>query len=62
MYSYEIEKILESENYNIPSKMYSRICKESPQITRMKYDAFSNSYEIWTIDDYYWKFNVHSEE
>lgn len=59
MYSYEINKILESQNYNIDSETYTDICNTSPQISRVKYDPYDNKYEIWTSDNYSWKINVY---
>lgn len=62
MYSYEIDKILESHNYNIDSETYIDVCNTSPQITRVKYDPYDNKYEIWTNDNYSWKINVYRKE
>lgn len=62
MYSYEINKTLESQNYNIDSETYMDICNTSPQISRVKYEPYDNKYEIWTNDNYYWKINVYRKE
>ena len=62
MYSSEIEQILKFQYYSIDSKTYTDICNTSPQISRVKYDSFANKYEIWTTDNFYWKFNVYKEE
>lgn len=62
MYSYEIDEILESQNYNIDSESYINICNTSPQISRVKYDPYDNKYEIWTSDNYSWKINVYRKE
>jgi len=62
MYSYEIVKTLESQNYNIDSETYMDICNTSPQISRVKYDPYDNKYEIWTNDNFYWKFNIYRKE
>lgn len=59
MYSYEINQTLESQDYNLDSETYINICHTSPQISRVKCDPYSNSFEIWTNDDNYWKFSVH---
>lgn len=59
MYSYEIVHLLESQNYKIDSDTYTSICHTSPQITRVKYNAYGNYFEIWTDDNNYWKFNVY---
>lgn len=59
MYSYEIDKTLKFRNYNIDSETYIDMCSTSTQISRVKYDPYDNKYEIWTNDNYYWKFNVY---
>lgn len=59
MYSCEIDKTLKSHNYNIDSETYIDMCSTSTQISRVKYDPYDNKYEIWTNDNYYWKFNVY---
>lgn len=59
MYSHEIDQTLKSENYNIRSDTYLRICDSSPQITHIKYDPYSDSFELWSTDNYYWKINVY---
>lgn len=62
MYSYEIDQIIKSQNYNIDSESYINICNTSPQIARVKYNPYDNKYEIWTTDNYYWKINVYRKE
>ena len=62
MYSYEIDQILKSQNYNIDSETYIDICNTSPQISRVKYNPYDNKYEIWTSDNYSWKINVYRKE
>lgn len=59
MYSYEITQTLESQDYNLDSGTYINICHTSPQISRVKYDPYSNSFEVWTNDNSYWRFSVH---
>ena len=59
MYSYEIDNIIKNKQNNIDSNTYSNICKHSPQINHIKYSSFTNSYEIWTEDGYYWNFTVY---
>ena len=57
MYSWEISQILEQNNYNVTVDVYNEICKSS-QISRVKYEPFGDYFEIWTKDNYYWKFQV----
>ena len=50
---------MRSTNYNIDSKIYSKITTESSQVDHVKYSPYGNYFEIWTTDNYYWKFNVY---
>ncbi len=59
MYPWEISKILENNNYNIDSQIYLHICKSSPQISHIKYDPYSNNFEMWDKENNYWKFTVY---
>lgn len=59
MYSHEIEKLLKIRNYLISSQEYLNIMKTSPQINAVKYNPYSNDFETWTNDNYYWKYKVY---
>lgn len=59
MYSWEINQFLEHRNYNIDSEDYLKICNSSNQISKIKYEPFGDYFEIWTNDNYYWKFSVY---
>ena len=58
MYSYEIDQVIKSQNYNMDSKTYLHICKSSSQIVHVKYEPFENNFNIWTNDNYHWTFKV----
>ena len=58
MYSYEIDQVIKSQNYNIASKTYINICNTIPQISQIIYTSFENMFEFWTSDKYYWKFKT----
>ena len=58
MYSYEIDQVIKSQNYNMYSKTYLHICKSSSQIVHVKYEPFENNFNIWTNDNYHWTFKV----
>ena len=47
MYSVEIQKVLEENNYNIDSETYIDICQNSPQICHVKYDAFQFYFKVF---------------
>lgn len=59
MYSYEIDNILKEKNYDLESTLYGEICKNSPQICRVTFNAFENNFSISTDDNWHWTFNVH---
>ena len=60
MYSWEINQLLERNNFFISEKDYKRIsnAKDNPQIIEVKYDAFSDLFSISTSDGYFWSFSV----
>ena len=59
MYSHEIDNVLKEKNYVIESNLYDEICKNSPQISRVTFNAFSNNFSISTDDNWHWTFNVY---
>ena len=60
LYSWEIEKLLQMRNYLIEVQEYIEISdiKKNPQINRVKYDPYNDDFEIWTNDNYDFKFKV----
>lgn len=58
MYSWEIDNLLRLRNYLIENKEYLEIVWNSPQISYLKYDPFTKDYEMWTSDNFYWKYKV----
>ena len=62
MYSYEIQRLLELRNYLISNQEFLEIFFTSPQITRVKYNAFTDEHETWTSDNYYFKYKVYRKE
>ena len=60
MYSWEIHTELERNNYVISVEIYNKIC-ESPQVLKIKYEPFGDSYELYTTDGYYWRFKIVKE-
>lgn len=63
MYSWEIDKIVKSNNGQLSSSIYLEISdvNKSPQIDHIKYNAYSNCYSIWTKDGWYWNFQVYKD-
>lgn len=62
MYSYEIDELLEKNNYELDAQTYLLLLSSSPQINHVKYSAYGGYFEIWTSDGYYWKFNIANNE
>lgn len=58
MYSWEIDELLKLKNYLLEVKEYLQICENSPQITRISYDPYSDTFTIETEDRYKFKFKV----
>lgn len=61
MYSWEIDSVMKQSNYTISSDAYINICSTSPQIIRIHYEAFGDYFEIYTEDNYHWKFRIVKE-
>lgn len=59
MYSTEIDELMKQHEYSIPSKTYFYICETSPQIDRVRYEPQNDYFEIWTNDNFYWRFTVY---
>lgn len=62
MYSWEINQIMESSNFNIDSETYLTILITSPQIRYVGYKSFGNYFEIVDDEQNCWKFNVYRKE
>lgn len=58
MYSYEINEKIVSSNHVLSANDYLDICLHSPQISRITYKSFSNTYEIKTYDGWEWSFKL----
>lgn len=60
MYSYEINDILSNNNYIITPGLYTEIITTSPQINHVKYNPYSNNFEI-SDEENHWNFKVEKE-
>lgn len=60
MYSWEIQNFLESRHYYLTVAEYVNEInvKKCPQIARIKYNPFDATFEVFTNDNYYWKFRL----
>ena len=60
MYSHEIKQLLELKTYLLDRKEANKILniKDSPQINHVKYNTYDDNFEMWTSDNYYFKFKV----
>ena len=58
MYTWEIEKKLNENNFNIKVEDYIKICNTSPQITRCSYNPYSGNFQLWA-DGKNYIFKVH---
>ena len=62
MYSHEIKQLLELRNYLISNEEYLNMIFTSPQIIEVKYSPYSDEFEAWTSDNYYFKYKVYRKE
>ena len=60
MYSYEIDSVMHSNNYKIPSSLYITICRTSPQINYIGRKS-DTQYYISTNDNYGWLFELYND-
>lgn len=58
MYDWEIQNYLNDKNDSLSSKEYLNLCDTCPQIQRIRYVAFTDTFEIWT-DEHFFEFNVY---
>lgn len=58
MYSEEIKRLLEFKNYLLTSKEYIEMCEKSPQIVRVTYNPFEDTFRVITSDNYEFRFKV----
>lgn len=58
MYDWELENFLSSKNYTLSSKEYLEVCNVCPQIQRIRYNTFDDSFLIWT-DEHFFEFHVY---
>lgn len=61
MYSHEIEELLKIRNYLISNIEYINMIDTSPQIDHVKYNPYSDDFEMWTNDNYYFKYKVYKK-
>lgn len=50
MYNWEISNFLSKNNYQISYSDYINIQMSSPQINHVKFNPYSNYFQIWTKD------------
>lgn len=62
MYDNELGQYLDSKGYSLSTDEYLYVCYTCPQINKVKYDAFSDYFEVWTDDKGYFRFEVFNKE
>ena len=60
MFSHEIDSYLRSRNWFLTKEEYIYVSdiEASPQICRIKYEPFDNSFYMETNDGYNWSFGI----
>ena len=63
MYSHEIDRKIKQYNHQIPATVYLEISdiESNPQINHIKYNAYSDSFSMWTKDGWNWNFKVYKD-
>lgn len=64
MYSWEIDKKIKQYNSQLPSSIYLEISNvdKNPQIDHIEYNAYSESFTMWTNDGWCWSFQVYKDK
>ena len=58
MYSWEITDFLKSRHYELSACEYQQMIENSTQITRLSYNSYSNSFDMWDDSGMHWSFKV----
>lgn len=60
MYPYEVAEFLKQRNWYIGGDDLIKITsvKENPQLNHIKFNAWTNEYEMWDIEGNYYKFTA----
>lgn len=60
MYPYEVAEYLKQRNWYIGGDDLIKITsiKENPQLRTIKFNSFSNEYEMWDVEGNYYKFKA----
>lgn len=60
MYPYEVAEYLKQRNWYIGGDDLIRITsiKENPQLNHIKFNAWTNEYEMWDVEGNYYKFTA----
>lgn len=58
MYSWEIQQLLELREFLLSIEDYDKICRTSPQIVRITYHPFDDTFYIKTNDNYEFNFKL----
>jgi hypothetical protein len=49
MYSWELDNYFNSKNYHVSDKEFQNLRSNSPQINRIKFEEFGNTYSRFTV-------------
>lgn len=62
MYDWELSQYLNEKKYILTHKEYLYVCNTCPQINHVKYDAFTDDFEVWTDGGCHFRFKVYCKE
>ena len=62
MNDWELGQYLDNKGYSLTTGEYLHICYACPQINHIKFDAYSDYFEVWTDDGGCFKFKVFNKE
>ena len=62
MYDHELTRYIEERNYNLSKNEYIYVCSTCPQINHVSYNAWSDTFEMWSDAGVRWEFKVYKEK
>ena len=62
IYDWELEKYLDERNAILSHHEYIHILKTCPQIDHIRFNAFENKFEFWSVDGGYFSTKVYYDK
>ncbi len=57
MYTWEIENLLKIKNHLLNGKEHEEVTVKSPQVKKVEYNAYEDTFQIWTYEEDHSSYN-----